>query len=356
MRTLKRLNEIFEDFLSSERRKAERRPVPDFVAYYPLDSELRVANIKDISSTGAYLITEDRWEPGTILPLTLQKRGPLEQDPERRVTLTARTVRWGGDGVGMAFDLPKELNFDLWLSVDRSAQSHAKPIDILAPFRMAQALAFLSRICPTKAEELRQLVRTGLGNLRITNAVDIALEADQILWTRPDYETVQADPKTIILLIEDGSWADEDSVKRLWGGLLASYCSTEDKKDTDVDPIERFSQLAPVHVSMLQFACLQSTKTCTETGSLIAQPLNVDIRYIQRITGSQSPEMAERDIQHLSHLGLFEPSLRSRSLLPAKEVDMTPSALGLMLYARCNGHFGSLADYYGTADEVDPQD
>lgn len=346
MKTFKRLNQIFEDFLSSERRTAERRPVTDFVAYYPGSSELKAAEIKDISSTGVYLITDDYWEPGTIVPLTLQRRGPLERDPECRVTLSAKAIRRGKGGVGLAFNLPKELNFDLWRSVVNGAPGHVKPNDILTPFRMAQAMAFLGRICPSKATELRQLVRTGLGNLRITNAVDIALEAERRVWSRPNYLTMQADPKITMLLIEDGSWADEDWVKRLWGGLLSSYCSNDEKLDSNRDPIERFSQLTPVHVSMLQFACVESTKNFYESGAIEVEPLSVDIRYVQRVTGSQSPEMTERDIQHLSHLGLFEQSLRSRSLLSAKNVDMTPSVLGLTLYARCNGHSGSLADFY----------
>ena len=75
MKLFKALN----DFLVPYKPRHERRPVPEFFVYFPEDEVRKSADIKDISSTGVYLLTEERWLPGTHVPLTLQKRGPLRR-------------------------------------------------------------------------------------------------------------------------------------------------------------------------------------------------------------------------------------------------------------------------------------
>src|ERR1700758_4831110 len=73
-----------EKFLAPESDRAERRRVDQFAAYRWNGSSLTQEMVRDISSSGLYLVTRDRWQPGTILALTLQREGPLDLDPARR--------------------------------------------------------------------------------------------------------------------------------------------------------------------------------------------------------------------------------------------------------------------------------
>ena len=70
-----------------DRRRAERRKSPELAAYLWNGSMQQQAGIKDISSTGLYLLTRERFVPGDLISLTLQRRGPLEGNFERRVSV-----------------------------------------------------------------------------------------------------------------------------------------------------------------------------------------------------------------------------------------------------------------------------
>ena len=63
-------------------------------------------SIRDISSTGLFLVTEERWYPGTLVLMTLQMSDLGEEMAERSIAVQSRAVRWGSDGVGLQFVLP----------------------------------------------------------------------------------------------------------------------------------------------------------------------------------------------------------------------------------------------------------
>src|SRR5262249_36049475 len=97
-----------EKFLAPESDRAERRRVEQFAAYRWNGSDLAQDTVRDISSSGLYLLTNERWEPGTVLVLTLQREGPMDPDPARRITTQVKVVRCGTDGVGLSFLWSKE--------------------------------------------------------------------------------------------------------------------------------------------------------------------------------------------------------------------------------------------------------
>jgi len=56
----------------------------------------------------AYIVTPDRWYPGTLLLLTFQYNtgatdAPPGLDPKTTVTLGAKLARIGPDGIGVSF-------------------------------------------------------------------------------------------------------------------------------------------------------------------------------------------------------------------------------------------------------------
>src|SRR5262249_25532655 len=55
----------------SEERRAVRLPMPGLVAYFFTGGSPRPHPIKDISVTGFYMVTNERWLPGTIIRITL---------------------------------------------------------------------------------------------------------------------------------------------------------------------------------------------------------------------------------------------------------------------------------------------
>ena len=88
---------------SPDPRKAPREPAPGLAAYYWTGGAPEAHNIRDISSTGLYVVTEERWYPGTLVLMTLQKTDSGEECTERSIAVHSRAVRWGNDGVGLQF-------------------------------------------------------------------------------------------------------------------------------------------------------------------------------------------------------------------------------------------------------------
>jgi len=344
------LNDWLDAFLKpdserAERRLYERRSVDRFAAYRWNGSELKQDAVKNISGTGLYIVTEERWQLGTMLTLTLQKEGPLEMDPEHRIEMQARVVRCGEDGVGLAFVLQDDPESRQWENLRKSLIEQAKPQNMLGLVRIVGAIAFLSRICPAGAEKVGQLLRERLGNHKFANAIAIALKAESLLAGEPDTETLRADPDVVVRILEDGSCTDENWLKHFWAGLLATSCKVDGTNESSWPFVELFSQLTTFPVRILTVVCTKSTKVMEESGSVSAKPLACKMEELKVITGSRG---LERDLGQLTALGLLERSQsNSPALLASDEIRLTPNSLGLELFARCNGHRGSLRDFYG---------
>ena len=98
---------LLEFILSKEQRKAARLPAPELAAFFWTGGAPIQHGIRDISSTGLYLLTDERWYLGTVIVITLQRSDEAEGSPERSVAVQSKAVRWGEDGVGLEFVLPE---------------------------------------------------------------------------------------------------------------------------------------------------------------------------------------------------------------------------------------------------------
>jgi len=82
--------------------RAERFPGSRFSAYYWSGGPATAYSLKDVSSTGAYLCTAERWCVGTIIALTLQRKSAGTEAAES-IAGPCRVVRHGPDGLGVTF-------------------------------------------------------------------------------------------------------------------------------------------------------------------------------------------------------------------------------------------------------------
>ncbi len=93
----------FMRWLPTDRRKAKRHPLPGLVAYYWTGGAPQAYHIADISAGGMYLLTDERWFPGTVILMTLQRVNTDGGDPDDYIAVQAKVTRWGNDGVGLSF-------------------------------------------------------------------------------------------------------------------------------------------------------------------------------------------------------------------------------------------------------------
>jgi hypothetical protein len=87
----------------AEPRKAARAAVPGLAAYFWTGGTPVAHPIRDISSTGLYVLTEERWYPGTLIQMTLKKSDSQAPGAVYSIALMAKVNRWGNDGVGLSF-------------------------------------------------------------------------------------------------------------------------------------------------------------------------------------------------------------------------------------------------------------
>jgi hypothetical protein len=107
------IKDWFKSLLSNDHRRASRRKTPPLVAYFWDGGEPVAHGVQNISPTGFYLATDNRWLMGTLIMMTLQRTSTTSDQPECTVIVMSKVVRQGDDGVGFAF-----------VPVETSASSH----------------------------------------------------------------------------------------------------------------------------------------------------------------------------------------------------------------------------------------
>jgi len=281
-----------------------------------------------------------------MISLTLQRSGPFEKSPEHRISVQVRAVRWDDHGVAVSFVLPPGADLRLWQSPLKSVAEQNQPEDILREFRIAHAIAFLSRIAPDATVEIGRLLHEELSNYRLEHAVEIANKAERFLEASPDSERMRAPGKDVLRIIDNGSWVEDPYVLQLWGGLMASSCSTEQWAESSHSYIDLMTQLNLVHVRILAGACTKASKMIIGSDRISSRPLAYSATDLMRIAGSRDLVRIDRDLQHMAELGLIERREKSTFFSQISDARITPTSLGLEIYARCNGQRGT-KKFYG---------
>jgi hypothetical protein len=106
----RRLIGTFSAWLESNPRprRAPRTAEPSLMVYYWDGSVPEGRKIRDISISGAYVVTPEPWYVGTIVRLVLQGYKTTPQSdggivPSRSTSIASRVVRHGPDGIGVEF-------------------------------------------------------------------------------------------------------------------------------------------------------------------------------------------------------------------------------------------------------------
>jgi len=89
-----------------EKRRAPRIVNPGLVGHYYNGGAPRAHEIRSLSLSGFFMKTQEKWLPGTIVRVTLQKPSENGDDPDISVTVSCRVVNVSAEGTGFEFVLP----------------------------------------------------------------------------------------------------------------------------------------------------------------------------------------------------------------------------------------------------------
>lgn len=91
-------------FPEVNQRRAVRYPTPGLVAYYWTGGAPYSYQVSDMSATGLFLLTKERWAPGTLIQMTLQQQDG-KASKNNSICVLSEVVRWGENGSGFNFVL-----------------------------------------------------------------------------------------------------------------------------------------------------------------------------------------------------------------------------------------------------------
>jgi hypothetical protein len=263
-------------------------------------------------------------------------------DPDHDVDVQAKSVRWGEDGMGLSFVLPENMELWLW-----KGNSLAEASAVVHEFRLARALAFLKRICPSINHDLDLLFREGLSNIRIRHAVEITLRAEEMLSNVPRAHRMRAPQSIVSRIVENGSWSDADLTQGFWSGLLVVACKAGEKDESTMEFIDTLSEMATMHSRIFSVACTRAPKFVNEDGSISAVPLKCNAEQLMEISEAHDFLRIDRNLTQLFDLGLIEKREKSKYFTPTDDANITPTLRGLEMYARCHGFRGPVHEFYG---------
>ncbi|HEY6490586.1 MAG: PilZ domain-containing protein [Terracidiphilus sp.] len=117
-------------------RRAPRVAIPWLGAYFFTGGKPVAYAVRDISTSGMYVLTEERWYPGTVIRVTLTDR--RDPTPDRSITVNALVARPGNDGVGLAFVLNEDIRSGKGSVIDSQAQGIDRDQIELFLYRVSQ--------------------------------------------------------------------------------------------------------------------------------------------------------------------------------------------------------------------------
>jgi hypothetical protein len=320
-----------------ENPRAQRRIPSGFAARRRDESASTPATIRDISSTGLYLLTEDRWPIDELIPLTIEVERVSDDPSEPRIPVQARVARHGEDGVGLTFVLPEGIDENLWDVLLRNAVVLRDPKEILHTLRVLRTVLFLSRLCHAEAHESIKLLGGELDEARTERAMEIAHLAEKCLASEPDAEKLRAHPTLIANILREGSWAD-DFTKQLWAGILVTSCTLNGTDESNQEYVELLGNVTHYQSRIFVAAC--SKALVVMEGAEYPPPSRIIIapEEMIQITGMYDLPRIATYVAYLFNSEIIDKVFDFTSYLPTESFDVTPSRKGLILFLRCQGH------------------
>ena len=322
-----------------ESRSAARLVQQGMVAYETNGDASTPMEVRDVSPSGLYLRTKKRWQTKKVFTLTLQRKGASDDEFQSRVNLRVAAIRSDRDGVGLAWVLPRNASFDPWRRVHTKRSDETDLQFFLREIRLTKALAFLAEICPLSTEEIKHALQERFSNKRVASAVEIVLKAEDLLTRNRPREPVLAHSDIVMRILENGSWIEDDWIRRMWAGLLVSSCTADGNDKTNLAFLELMARLTPIHLRILSFVCKKAVETIAPDKPEAKLEIFCTTKELMDAADSHSFQRILQTIGHLSNFGLFQDVMRPSYTAADDKVKTrtTPTPLGFKMYAHCLG-------------------
>ena len=338
----------------AERRKDDRMDANGLTVSCSTGSEQKKVRIGNISPTGLYLLTEDRWQPGATVVLTLGEKSAFEESSRLQVKLWTRCVRVDDNGAGLAFT-HSHIDRAKWLEAMSRAPSLIGENHPVQVFRFTRALSFLFHISPASEGEILKLVSESLTRERTERVVELALHADDLLESQRDASRVDLEPAVVLRILSLAVEVEDVEIREYWARLLAAFSLSGSQDALNLAQMRLLSKLNLLHLHILSAAWLRAiqaslrespsstpTSTTTTTSSAFSSPTPSDanfctIKELEAITGVALAERIEWIVSDLHEFGLLGGNTKPALCGRLAEVDLSLTELGQRFCEQCFG-------------------
>jgi len=211
--------------------------------------------------------------------------------------------------------------------------------------------AFLGRICLPVAEEFGFLLRDRVHAWRARNVVNVLRAAERKLSGQRD---AHAHPRIVFEILEQSSWADSAHVQQMWAGLLASSCTVEGNDEENHLFVVLLRQLTGSQARVVNFACERADKTSTASGLIWCDGFYALVSDISSASGLADVHRLDRELDHLQSLNLIRGGFSPRAGQEMNQhIALTPTALGLNFFVRCQGSRESPVKFFKVSTRED---
>ena len=241
----------------AERRKDDRMDANGLTVSCATGSVQKKVRIGNISPTGLYLLTEDRWQPGTTIVLTLGEKSIFEESSRSQVNLWTRCVRVDDNGAGLAFT-HSHIDRAKWLEAMSRAPSLIGENHPVQVFRFTRALSFLFHISPASEGEILKLVSETLTRERTERVVELALHADDLLESQRDASRTDLEPALVLRILSLAVEVEDAEIREYWARLLAAFSLSGSQDATNLTYMRLLSKLNLLHLRILSAAWLRA--------------------------------------------------------------------------------------------------
>lgn len=239
------------------------------------------------------------------------------------------------------------------MTEQKSDISKIDPVGAKAAAETIQALIkgvgnFLSRICNPAAEELGLLLRDQVRYWRAMNIIRISQAAEKKLSELPGGNDLKAHPRLVHEAFEHGSWIDDEKVQEMWGGLLASSCTSDGLDDSNLIFIDLLKRLTSAEARILAYTIEKANKYIEKSGLPFVHQFVIGTDTLQTVSKINDIHRLDRELDHLRSMELIGGGFNEHD---SDTVSLYPTSLSLHLYVRCQGSRQSPNEFFDLKPE-----
>ncbi len=235
---------------------------------------------------------------------------------------------------------------------DKTKESDVAIAHELIPKNVSQAIGiFIGKFAFPAANEYGQAWAEKVSAWRQENLYKLLNKADR-MYNQNQTDLKKIHPRLMHHIVEDGSWSDSDQMLDMWAGLLATSCSVNGEDDSNLIFINILKQITHIQAVILDYACENCKPTITKAGLVLCKDqLFITVDQLAEITQIEDYHRLDRELDHMRSLELI--TMNGGFMFDSLQADITPSALGIQLYIRCQGYVGSPVEYFNLNPNID---